>query len=97
VSESAQKRVTFVQRVDRSLRFTDGKSCDAFVTSGMVYEGVDLKMSRPFCEVSLKWRKDDLETSIRNQTSFSECQSLAKDIVSKIYELSAAICKQLEL
>jgi hypothetical protein len=85
--------VSHVRRLDRALLFTDAKSCDASVSTGMVFEGSDLKFCRPFCEMSLKWRKDDLETAIRKRTSFSECVGLAQELVDKIYQVSLAVCK----
>ena len=89
--------MTHVRRIDRGYLFTDDKFCDASISVGMIFEGSDLKFSRPYCEMSVKWRKTELESAIQKRTSFSECADLAKDLVDKIYELSAAVSKYLPL
>ena len=49
--------------------FTDARTgfADATITVGMLFEGADLKIVKPFCNLSLKWNTALLEKAIRDQ------------------------------
>jgi hypothetical protein len=69
MSEKARQNVISVRHFSHSYLFTDAKTgmADASVSIGTIYEGSDLKVSRPLCELSLKWKKDQLVKSVKEQ------------------------------
>ena len=69
MSEKARQNVINVRHISTSYLFTDARTglADASISIGTIYEGADLKVSRPFCELSLKWKKDQLVNSVRDQ------------------------------
>ena len=69
MSPKSRKNIMHVRRVDRSMVFTDVQSglADATIATGMLFEGADLKVVKPFCDLSLKWNTDLLQKAIREQ------------------------------
>ena len=112
MSEKARQRVVCVRRSDKIIRFTDaplgsfanGSSdggntglADAVVVLGTAFEGADLKVSRPFLELSLKWKRDPFVESVKRNSSFAECRQHLEKLVDKIYEISEKIGAQLPI
>ena len=99
MSEKARQRVVCVRRSDEVTRFTDGDTrlADAVVVHGTAFEGTDLKVSRPFLELTLKWKRDPFIEAVTRKSSFAACRQHVDKLVDKIYEISEKIGSELPI
>ena len=65
LSFQARKNMISVRKISKTFNWTKESDVVASVVTGTMFEGADLNVTRPFCDVSLFWDTEPLKRDVR--------------------------------